>query len=183
MNYRIAYLVAKHRYPKSLVFNLDQFGLKILSLGNRTRVERGTRSVPVIGGEDKRQITGVPIVSCANDIVGVQLIWQGKTSKCHPLEAHRGDRMHFCHSENHWSNFSTMKDLFLNILGPHIEGVKEELECSPLQRALVILDVWKHHYSSEFRTFLDQKFPLVDVGYPLEQLVRLKCAILLSTRK
>ena len=165
MNYRVAYLVAQHRYPKALVFNLDQFGLQILSVGNRTRVERGTKSVPIIGGDDKRQITGVPIVSCANDIVGLQLIWQGKTSKSHPLEAHRSEKMHFSHSENHWSNFETMKDLFLNILGPHIEAVKEELECSPLQRSLLLLDVWKHHYSPEFRSFMDNTFPLIDIVY------------------
>lgn len=48
MNYRVAYLVAKYNIPPALVFNFDQFGLKILSLGNRTRVECGSKYVPII---------------------------------------------------------------------------------------------------------------------------------------
>lgn len=165
MNYRVAYLVALHNVPPALVFNLDQFGLKILALSNRTRVETGTKSVPIIGGDDKRQITGVPIVSCANDIVGLQLIWQGKTDKCHPSSGLKGDKMHFTHSENHWSNGATMRHLFEKIIGPHIEAVKEELELSPLQRSIVLLDVWKHHYSAEFKAFMSEKFPHILIVY------------------
>lgn len=117
----------------------------------------------LIGGEDKRQITGVPIVSCANDIVGLQLIWQGKSKRCHPAKTN--PKMFFTHSENHWSNGDTMRELFVDIIGPHIEAVKEELELSPVQHSIVLLDVWKHHYSKDFKNFIKEKFPRIELVY------------------
>ena len=70
-----------------------------------TLAEQGSRQVPVVGKEDKREITVLLAVSATGVLLPPQVIYQGKTIGCHakitfptgwditqrePLE-HRGD--------------------------------------------------------------------------------------------
>lgn len=151
---RLAHLIVEHRVPPELVFNLDQFGLKVLSLSDRTRVPVGSKSVPVIGSDDKRQITGVPVVAADGRIAGLQLIWQGKTERSRPHGALEHPKLKHSHSVNHWSTPETMRDIVTRILVPHIKRVIKEKNLGLLQKSILILDVWCHHISDEFRQFL-----------------------------
>lgn len=84
MCYRIANRVFRYNIPPELVINLDQMGLMILQNRNKTWVKKGTKSVGVLGGGDKRLITAVPIVTASGKLVSVQLIFAGKTTACEP---------------------------------------------------------------------------------------------------
>ena len=154
--------------PKELVFNLDQFGLKILAVTDRTRVPVGQKSVPIVGSDDERQITGVPVVSAADtdNFVGVQLIWTGTTDRCHPKDVKKDDKLFHTHSSNHWSTPESMLDLIDRVLVPHIEVVIKVHKLSPLQKAILVLDVWKHHLSLPFNNYLKSLENQILVLYP-----------------
>ena len=54
----IASQVETHSIPNALIINLDQTPLKYVSVSNQTMAKKGATNVTVIGGDDKRCITG-----------------------------------------------------------------------------------------------------------------------------
>jgi hypothetical protein len=158
-SFRITYAVAASAVPPSLIYALDQLGQRLLAVGNRTRVEKGTKSVPISGTGDKRQITGVPVVTMDADFVGVQAIWQGTTDRCHPSKtAPKNKKLFHAHSATHWSTVETMKRLVLDIIVPDMKKKVAELGLNAVQaskqKAILLLDVWKVHMMHEFKEFL-----------------------------
>lgn len=77
MNQRVAVLAHKYSIPKDLVINLDQTGIHFIPTTDRGRAQRVAREIAMIGGEDKRQITGILAVSAANNLLPPQLNFQG----------------------------------------------------------------------------------------------------------
>lgn len=68
----------------SLVINFDQTGIIIVPSSALTYDSRNAKRVAVANIEDKRQITAVVAVSLAGDMLPMQLVFTGKTNKCHP---------------------------------------------------------------------------------------------------
>jgi hypothetical protein len=161
MAYRVSYICAKYNIPKELVYVLDQYGQKLLPVSDRTRVPVNSKSVPVLGSNDKRQITGVPVETMAGVFVGHQLIWQGTTDRCHPKKSDSHPKIYNTHSENHWSTPATMRHLVQKIIVPHKTAVIASMGLNAVQtseqKSLLILDVWKHHLSREFKELLDSQ--------------------------
>ena len=106
--------------------------------------EEGSKQVAITGLDDKRQITNVLAETLSAKLLPLQVIYQGTTSQCHPKVNFPKD-WDITHSQNHWSNTTTMKDYISNILVPYIEAVKEELDLPVRQRALMLLDAFKAH--------------------------------------
>jgi hypothetical protein len=118
--------------------------------------------VSVLGSGDKRQITGVPVVTMSGVFVGQQAIWQGTTDRCHPKRVISNPKLFHTHSENHWSTPASMRHLVISILQPYITGVIEKMAHLNVvqkmhQKSLLLLDVWKHHLSVEFKELLASK--------------------------
>lgn len=149
MTYRIAGKVATYNIHRELVINFDQLGLPILATNNKTWVKKGTKSVGVLGGGDKRQITAVPVVTAAGQMIGIQLIFGGTTVKCHPIGA-APQGLHYDHSKSHWSTLATMKNLITRVIRLYVDQKKKELRLPPQAKALINLDVWKVHISEAF---------------------------------
>jgi len=77
----IAALQSEHHIPIDLCLNFDQTGLRLFSTGQYTYAKQGSKAVTAIGAEDKRQITATPVVAANGEFVGLQLIYQGKTTE------------------------------------------------------------------------------------------------------
>ncbi len=84
-----------------------------------TLAKVGSQRVEVIGANDKRQITAVFCGSMIEDFLPLQLIYGGKTNRCHPMFQFPLD-WDITHSKKHWSNENTMISYFENILVPYI---------------------------------------------------------------
>ena len=70
--------------PSELIINLDQTALSYVLVSQWTMEEEGAKRVEMDGKDNKRQITAVFGCSLTGDFLPLQLIYQGKTTKCLP---------------------------------------------------------------------------------------------------
>ena len=87
--------------PGSLIINWDQTGLSIAPIGYLTMEKERTKIVPIAHSDDKRQLTAVLAITAAGEYLPPQLLYQGKTPKCHPQVSFLTG-WDVWHSENHW---------------------------------------------------------------------------------
>ena len=85
--------------PNDLIINWDQTGIKYVPVSEWTMAEYKSKQVEVSGIEDKKQITATFAASLTGTFLPVQLVYQGKTSKCHP-SIDFPDNWHVTHSPN-----------------------------------------------------------------------------------
>lgn len=164
---RLAAQMEMYAVHSSLVINLDQTGVHLVPASFWTYEEKGATSVPIIGGEDKRQITAVLASSLYGDMLPLQLIFQGKTDRCHPnsTPASTAARVHITHSANHWSNVETMQQWVSSVLLPYAERMIRQFELKDDSHIILLLDVWSVHTSEEFRLWLRQKHPRIHLVF------------------
>ena len=70
--------------PLDLIFNWDQTGLNYVPVSSWTMEKQGAKRVEINGLDDKRQITAVFGATITGEFLPVQLVYQGKSSQCHP---------------------------------------------------------------------------------------------------
>lgn len=113
---RVVYHIQLHKIPASLVINADQTGVSLLPMGNKTYAPRGSKQVPILGKEEKRQFTAMVASSASGTMLPVQCIWSGKTALSLPRNdaraesESRGNRW-VPGGDNHWSTLETMKQV------------------------------------------------------------------------
>lgn len=96
---RVAATMEAHSVHPSLV-NMDQTGVHLVPTSNWTYQARGSKSVAVVGAEDKRQITACIASSLEGDLLPLQLIFQGKTPRSLPHVTCYGRRT-YCKGRRH----------------------------------------------------------------------------------
>ena len=114
---------------------------------------KGAVQVNGQGFDDKRGITMLLTVTMNGALLPPQVIYQGKTDRCHPKKARFPSGWHITHTPTHWSNVETMHQYLKNILLPHIKDVRSSLGL-PDQKAILILDVFAPHRDETFRDAL-----------------------------
>lgn len=70
--------------PAELILNWDQTGIKLVPCSSWTMEKQGEKRVEMVGVNDKRQITAVFCGTLLGDFLPIQLIYKGKTNRCHP---------------------------------------------------------------------------------------------------
>ena len=66
-----------------LILNWDQTAIKIVPSSQWTMEKRARNRVEMIGVDDKRQITAVFCDTLVGDFLPIQVIYTGKTNRCH----------------------------------------------------------------------------------------------------
>ena len=145
--------VVMEEIPPELILNWDQTGIKIVPSSTWTMNRRGARRVEVVGVNDKRLITAVFCGSLTGDFLPVQVIYKGKTARCHPRYQFP-DNWHVTHSHSHWSTEVTMLDYVKEIIIPYVASQRDMLnkDCP----ALVIVDNFKEQVTSSILDLLEQ---------------------------
>ena len=82
--YEIVSQIEKYNIPHSMIINIDQTPLKYVSTTNYTLAKKGSTTVTVEGGNDKRTITGTFGIYFTNKFLPIQLIYGGKTDQSLP---------------------------------------------------------------------------------------------------
>ena len=138
----IAAEVVMKDIPKDLIINWDQTGLSIIPTGDWTMEKEGAKVVSIANADDKRQVTAVLAVTANGEYLAPQIIYKGKTMKCHPQIVFP-DEWDIWHTENHWSNEETMERYIKNIIIPFIKHKKEVLKLDAKHPALALFDGFK----------------------------------------
>ena len=73
--------IKKFNIPSELVLNADQTPSSYISVG---MAKSGSKSIPIKGLTDKRNITLTFVVTLAGDFLPLQIIYQGKTTASLP---------------------------------------------------------------------------------------------------
>ena len=146
---RIKDKVASNSIPLALVFNFDQTGSKLVPVCEWTMEKQGSRQVPVVGKEDKREITVLLTVTATGKLLPPQVIYQGKTPGCHPKVTFPSS-WNITHSESHWSTEKTMLEYVDQVLVPCVSQTRQELELADDHPALAIFDVFRAHRCESF---------------------------------
>lgn len=164
---RIAATIETYEVHSSLVINLDQAGLHLLPAASKTYEAKGSKSVPINGLDDKRQITVVIASSLAGELLPLQLIFTGKTSAVLPPHTAETKRFgfHLTQSENHWSNQKTMQDYVEEVIAPFRAAKIKEHRLQENAAVILWLDVWGVHISAEFRAFIAEKHSYIHLVY------------------
>ena len=76
-------IVDMEEIPAKLILNWDQTGVKIVSSSTWTMDAEGSKRVEIAGVNDKHLITAEFCGSLAGDFLPVQVIYQGKSKRCH----------------------------------------------------------------------------------------------------
>ena len=134
----VAAEVLFNNIPESLIINWDQTGLSIVPTGDWTMEKEGAKIVPIAHSDDKRQLTAVLAITAAGEYLPPQLLYQGKTPKCHPQVSFPAG-WDVWHSHNHWSNEITMKRYIDNIIVPFVTQKRQELKLRFNHPAIAIL--------------------------------------------
>ena len=148
---RITTNAVQHNIPDELILNFDQTGLKFVPCGEWTMKQKGSKRVEIAGLSDKRMITAVVASTLSGDMLPVQLIYDGKTDRCHPQGVKFLSDWNITHSDNHWSTNKTMEEYADIILIPYVNRVKKEQKLPKCQKSLVILDMFKCHQDRAFQ--------------------------------
>ena len=143
--------VKMEEIPPELILNWDQTGVKIVPSSTWTMDQRGSKRVEMTGVDDKRQITAVFCGSLTGDFLPVQLIYKGKTPRCHPKFKFPSG-WHVTHSPKHWSNEETMIQYIEHIILPYLDSVRQT-ESAP---ALVIMDNFKGQITAKINCILEE---------------------------
>ena len=93
----------------------------------------------VPGSKTKGRLHAVFAGTMSGDFLPVQMVYQGKTSRCLQTVDFPSD-WHLTFSPNHWSNESTMVDYVNKIILPYVSNKRKELSLGPTYPALVIFD-------------------------------------------
>uniref|UniRef100_A0A1X7TZ62 DDE-1 domain-containing protein n=1 Tax=Amphimedon queenslandica TaxID=400682 RepID=A0A1X7TZ62_AMPQE len=98
--------------------------------------------IPITKSDDKRQITAVLAISITGEHLPPQIIYEGKTTPCHPNVTFPKD-WDVWHSPNHWSNEITMKRYIEKVIVPFVSQKRESLKLQNDCPALAIFDSFK----------------------------------------
>ena len=134
--------VVMNDIPKDLIFNWDQTAIQLVPTGDWTMNEAKAEKVVIANSDDKRQITAVLAATMTGEYLPTQLIYKGKTTRCHPKVSFP-EGWDVWHSDNHWSNEDTMERYILNIIIPYVCHKREVLKLQACHPALAIIDCFK----------------------------------------
>ena len=110
--------------------NFDQTPLSYIIVGNTTLKLEGATSVQVKGKGKSKQITGTLTISASGRFLPMQLIYGGKTERCHPQGIKFLSEFDVTHSENHWSNEILARLHVTEVIMPYAKQRRKELGLS-----------------------------------------------------
>ena len=117
--------------PAELVLNADQTPSSYVSVGKQTMAIHGSKSVPIAGLSDKRNITLTFVVSLAGELLPMQTIYAGKTKQSQPRGFAFPKGFSVTQNPRHWSNELETLRLIDEVINPYVVNKRKELKPAP----------------------------------------------------
>ncbi len=147
-------IVAMEEIPPELILNWDQTGIHLVPAAAWTMEQRGSKRIEIEGVNDKRQITAVFCGSLIGEFLPIQIIYKGKTKRCHPRYQFPID-LNVTHSPKHWSTEETMIEYITEIIIPFVESVRSRLDDKSTS-AVIIIDNFKAQKTAQVNKVLEE---------------------------
>ena len=128
--------------PPELIFNWDQTGINLVPTALWTMDKKGKKRIEIAGYQDKQQIIAVMCESLVGELLSFQLVYAGKTDRCHPAYKFPSD-WQITHTENHWSNERTMLQYIREVIVPFVDRKHENLSLGDGYPVLAVFDHFK----------------------------------------
>ena len=157
---RVKKAVLENQIVPQMVINWEQTAVRLVLYPDWTMEEQGSNKISIKGLNDKREITTLLSITLSGNILPPQLLYTGKTERCHPDFNFPSD-WDIWHTENHWSNKSTVLRYIDTVLNPYLTSKCQELELADTHKALLIMDVFKAHRCKKVLQKLDESNVLV----------------------
>ena len=138
---RVGSFAKVHRIPGDLIINWDQTGINVVPSANYTMEQRGADRVEIAGYGDKRMITATFACTLSGHFLPIQILYGGKTERCHPKHQFPAEFDIF-HNSSHWANEETAIRFIKQIIVPYVTKTRELLD-APNQTVMVLFDVFK----------------------------------------
>ena len=141
--------------PPCLIINWDQSAINLVPVSGWTMEREGEKAIPIAGLDDKPEITVVLAVTLAGKYLPPQILYQGKTGRCHPALEFPFE-WDVWHTENHWSNEATMTRYAEKIIFPFIRKKREAMGLEETHPCLTIFDVFRGQQTPAFLELLEK---------------------------
>ena len=145
-----------HQIPDGLIINFDQTPLSCACSPNHTIHFKGGKSVPLVGKEKSKQITGTFSCTKSGIFLPMQLIYRGKTNCCHPTGTEFLEGFNITHAKNHWSNEDKIIEHLESIIFPFAKSKRAELDLEEEQKCMLIFDVFKAQCTQRVFDLIDE---------------------------
>jgi hypothetical protein len=155
---RFVFVVMKYSISKDLVINLDETGMIFFPMPDRSWAVKGAENVSLLGADEKRQFTVIPAITATGQLLKkVQVIWEGKTTRCEPSGAIKQEfpQLAHAHTESHWSSPVT-KEAYIDLI---YETYAKERVVERQSYWLLLLDVHYSNRDKEMLSRLRAKYP------------------------
>lgn len=138
--------VKLYSIPDALVINWDETSVPAMPTTAFTMNVKGATSVRITGKDDKRNVTALLAVARDGTVLPAQMLYKGKTVRCHPPHDKFPSSWDIHHTANHWSTAKS-KDRFVElVIVPYVKNVRSMYGLDEgADTALVIFD---HHRSN-----------------------------------
>ena len=154
---QVSGMVKVHKILSELVINWDQAGVNLIPSQNWTMEQQGSSRVEIAGINNKRQITLTLAGSMSGELLPLQFLYQGKTTRHRQYSYPPG--FDVWHTPNHWANKETTIRFISNVILPYVKDIRAKNN-TPDQEALVIFDVFKGHTGEAVQTLLEKTVSL-----------------------
>ena len=112
--------IFKYRTPAESVISCGETNVQFVDHASRTRDMKGVKRCEILGkGSDKVQITVTIFVTESGEVLPYQIIFEGKTTKCHPVNQIKPNDCLWTHTQSHWQTVPTYMDVIENIIVPY----------------------------------------------------------------
>ena len=154
---RLKSVVSENIVPETLIINWNQISCQLVPGGNWESENSDAGSAPVIGTDDKRQISVVLGITMSGKLLPPQIIYSGKTDRCLPKDVNFPREWSVTYSDSQLGNEGTMLQYIHKIILPYIRGVRESLPTrAKVQQAVALFDAEETNNSQTlFKTLKD----------------------------
>ena len=104
---------------------------------------RNSSSALIKGLTDKRSITLTFVISLSGNFLPMQIIYQGKTTASQPRNFQFPKGFFVSQNPKHYSNETETLSLIDKVIKPYVDLKRKEPKLQPIQKALLIWDVFK----------------------------------------
>ena len=133
----------------------------MLPVSRRTLASKGSKVVPVVHSDEKRQVTCIVGGDLAGGLLPLQIVYgPGAKSRLPKVSG-----VHTSWSHNHWASTDTTQQRLMDVLVPAALAAKRRLGLPENHAAILTWDVYAAHRSAELRAFIADRIPWLRIVY------------------